>query len=111
MHFDVDGTALENEAWLRDAEPFQSIVFNFPHLGGATEDDVAKNQALLRDFFFATRPFLHATRGHVLVALRNTLFYNRWQIQDQARVSGFKLVRYVRASDAGAVRLATQETD
>lgn len=70
-------------------------MFNFPHLGGATEEDVAKNQALLRFFFYSTRKFLHPTQGHVLVALRNTLFYNRWKIQEQARASGFRLKKCV----------------
>ncbi|KAF1326696.1 hypothetical protein FI667_g8262, partial [Globisporangium splendens] len=92
VHFDVDGTALENETWLRSAgDKFHAIVFNFPHLGGATEEDVAKNQHLLCHFFYSTRPFLHPTRGQVLVALRNTLFYNRWKIQEQAQRSGFKM--------------------
>ncbi|ETI37881.1 hypothetical protein F442_16112 [Phytophthora nicotianae P10297] len=93
VHFDVDATHLEKENWLNGAQPFQSIVFNFPHLGGATEEDVANNQKLLRDFFYSTRPYLHPTRGQVLVSLRNTLFYNRWKIQEQAAASGFKLKR------------------
>ncbi|TYZ69103.1 hypothetical protein PybrP1_009911 [[Pythium] brassicae (nom. inval.)] len=93
VHFGVDGTALEREAWLRNAAPFHAVVFNFPHLGGATEEDVAKNQALLRGFFCSARPFLHAARGQVLVSLRNTLFYNRWRILEQARASDYKLVR------------------
>ncbi|KAE8987733.1 hypothetical protein PR003_g22626 [Phytophthora rubi] len=93
VHFGVDATHLEKESWLEAAEPFQSIVFNFPHLGGATEEDVANNQKLLRDFFYSTRQHLHPTRGQVLVSLRNTLFYNRWKIQEQAAASGFKMKR------------------
>jgi 25S rRNA (uracil2634-N3)-methyltransferase len=89
----VDATHLEKESWLNGALPFQAIVFNFPHLGGATEEDVANNQKLLRDFFFSARKFLHPTRGQVLVSLRNTLFYNRWNIQEQAAASGFQLKR------------------
>lgn len=98
VRFGVDGTALEREAWLQRAEPFHAVVFNFPHLGGATEEDVAKNQALLRGFFYSARPFLHAARGQVLVALRNTLFYNRWKVQEQARASGYKSIRCVRSA-------------
>ncbi|RLN44716.1 hypothetical protein BBO99_00003241 [Phytophthora kernoviae] len=94
VHFDVDATYLEQHNWLDEsATPFQSIVFNFPHLGGATEEDVVNNQKLLREFFYSTRKFLHPTRGQVLVSLRNTLFYNRWQIQEQAAASGLKLKR------------------
>ncbi|GMF13361.1 unnamed protein product [Phytophthora lilii] len=94
VYFDVDATHLEKESWLSKAQPFQSIVFNFPHLGGATEEDVANNQKLLKEFFYSTRQYLHPTRGQVLVSLRNTLFYNRWKIQEQAAASGFKLKRY-----------------
>ncbi|TMW64296.1 hypothetical protein Poli38472_012918 [Pythium oligandrum] len=93
VHYSVDATALEKEAWIHSVERFHSIAFNFPHLGGATEEDVEKNQELLRDFFYSTRAFLHPTQGQVLVALRNTLFYNRWDIEEQARISGFKLKR------------------
>ncbi|CAH0481177.1 unnamed protein product [Peronospora belbahrii] len=93
VHFSVDATCLEKEKWLNSAQPFHSIAFNFPHLGGATEADVANNQKLLRGFFYSTRQYLHPTRGQVLVSLRNTLFYNRWNIQEQAAVSGFQLKR------------------
>jgi 25S rRNA (uracil2634-N3)-methyltransferase len=54
---------------------------------------VEKNQELLRHFFYSTRNFLHPIQGEVLVSLRNTLFYNRWNIQEQAKRSGFKLKR------------------
>lgn len=91
VYFNVDATALEKQSWMLKEPPFHAIVFNFPHLGGATEEDVAKNQTLLRFFFFSTRRFLHPTQGQVLVALRNTLFYNRWKIQEQAVASGFRL--------------------
>ena len=95
MHFGIDATHLEKESWLTAVdEAFHSIVFNFPHLGGSTEADMAKNQNLLREFFYSTRQYVHPTRGQVLVALRDTLFYNRWNIQEQAAVSGFKLKRY-----------------
>ena len=94
MHFSVDATRLDKQSWLRAAAPFHSIVFNFPHLGGATEADVAKNQTLLRTFFYSTREYVHPTRGQVLVSLRDTLFYNRWNVQEQAAASGFKLKRY-----------------
>lgn len=93
VHFGVDGTALEKQAWLQKEPKFNCVVFNFPHLGGATEEDVVKNQTLLREFFYSSRSVLHPTQGQVLVALRNTLFYNRWEIEEQARQSGFKLKR------------------
>ncbi|CEG45547.1 Uncharacterized conserved protein [Plasmopara halstedii] len=93
VHFDVDATNLKKEKWLDEAHPFHMIVFNFPHLGGGTEEDVTNNQKLLKNFFYATREFLHPDRGHVLVSLRNTPFYRRWKIQEQAAASGFQLRR------------------
>ncbi|CAI5746651.1 unnamed protein product [Peronospora destructor] len=93
VHFDVNATCLKKEKWLNVAQPFHAIVFNFPHLGGSTEADVANNQKFLREFFYSTRQYLHPTRGQVLVSLRNTLFYNRWKIQEQAAVNGFQLKR------------------
>ncbi|CAI5724906.1 unnamed protein product [Peronospora effusa] len=93
VHFDVNATCLDKEKWLHVAQRFDAIVFNFPHLGGSTEADVANNQKLLRGFFNSTRQYLHPTRGQVLVSLRNTSFYNRWKIQEQAAVNGFQLKR------------------
>lgn len=93
MYYDVDATHLERQSWIEKEPPFHAVAFNFPHLGGATEEDVAKNQQLLRSFFYSTRKFLHPTQGQALVALRDTLFYNRWKIQDQATASGFRLKR------------------
>jgi 25S rRNA (uracil2634-N3)-methyltransferase len=94
VYYNVDATALEEQPWIHDVERFNNVAFNFPHLGGATEADVEKNQQLLRDFFYSTRAFLHPSHGQVLVALRDTPFYNRWKIEDQAKISGFKLKRY-----------------
>ncbi|KAI9915479.1 hypothetical protein PsorP6_007632 [Peronosclerospora sorghi] len=93
VHFNVNATCLEKESWISNTHPYHSIVFNFPHVGGGTEADVTSNQKLLRDFFYSTRKYLHPTRGQVLVSLRNTLFYNRWKIQEQAKMSGFNLKR------------------
>lgn len=93
VHFGVDATKLEKENWLKDAQHYQAIVFNFPHLGGATEVDVTNNQKMLRNFFFSARNYLDPNCGQVLVSLRNTSFYKRWKIQDQAAASGFQLRR------------------
>jgi hypothetical protein len=57
IHLSVDATALESQKWIRGAE-FDRIVFNFPHLGGATDEDIEKNQKLLFSFFQSARPFL-----------------------------------------------------
>ena len=96
MYLRVDATALEKQLWIRNEEysaGFPAIVFNFPHLGGATEEDIDKNQELLRQFFSSCRQFLHPSEGRVYVSLRNTPFYDRWDILDQARQSGYILKR------------------
>ena len=96
VHYDVDATKLEKEIWLKGVQLFQAIVFNFPHLGGATDVDVTNNQKMLRNFFFSARNYLDPIYGQVFVSLRNTPFYKRWKIQDQAAASGFQLKRCVK---------------
>ncbi|KAF0694840.1 Aste57867_14304 [Aphanomyces stellatus] len=91
IHIGVDATNLAKEKWIRK-ETFDRVVFNFPHLGGATEEDVEKNQDLLFRFFQSARPFDDA-KGEVHVALRNTPFYNRWDVAAQAQKAGFKAKR------------------
>ncbi|KDO25410.1 hypothetical protein SPRG_09352 [Saprolegnia parasitica CBS 223.65] len=92
IHVGVDATALEKQDWIH-TKSFDRILFNFPHLGGATEEDVQMNQDLLFRFFVSARPFLKTPRGEIHVALRNTLFYNRWNIQAQAERAGYTLKR------------------
>jgi 25S rRNA (uracil2634-N3)-methyltransferase len=89
---DVDATRMH--AQLEDGK-FHRIVFNFPHIGGATQEDVLLNQELLRDFFANARPRLNAA-GECHVALRRTLFYDSWDIVAQAERSGLRLVRVER---------------
>ncbi|ETW04560.1 hypothetical protein H310_03784 [Aphanomyces invadans] len=89
IHVGVDATNLKREQWIRNVT-FDRILFNFPHLGGATEDDVEKNQDLLHRFFKSARDFLDDSKGEIHVALRNTLFYNRWDVAGQAVRAGLK---------------------
>ncbi|OQR93041.1 hypothetical protein ACHHYP_02988 [Achlya hypogyna] len=92
IHVGVDATALGQQDWIHD-KSFDRILFNFPHLGGATEEDVEKNQNLLFRFFESARPFVNTPRGEVHVTLRNTLFYNRWDVEAQAERAGYSLKR------------------
>ncbi|KAF0748047.1 hypothetical protein AaE_007493, partial [Aphanomyces astaci] len=92
IHVGVDATNLARESWIQTLT-FDRIVFNFPHLGGATEEDVEKNQDLLWRFFQSARKYLDNSKGEVHVALRNTLFYNRWDVTAQATKAGLKLKR------------------
>ncbi|RQM27924.1 hypothetical protein B5M09_007520 [Aphanomyces astaci] len=96
IHVGVDATNLARESWIQTLT-FDRIVFNFPHLGGATEEDVERNQDLLWRFFQSSRKYLDNSKGEVHVALRNTLFYNRWDVTAQATKAGLKLKRYKEA--------------
>lgn len=107
-------------------ESFSRIIFNFPHLGGATQEDIKANQNLLSQFFLSARPLLippssrprpqSAPRspiallpgmslgskqaeddeymgGQIHVALRNTPFYESWDIEKLAKEQGLRLLR------------------
>lgn len=87
----VDATRLNDNDWLRAQAPtgYSRIVFNFPHIGGATVEDVEANRALVKDFFASSRSLLLPT-GSVIVSLRSTPFYDSWGIADLAASVGFK---------------------
>ena len=92
VHYNVDVTKLSKETWLKKTRSFHRIVFNFPHIGGSTEPDIVKNQRLLRQFFAAVSPYLlDHPKSFIIVSLRQTLFYDRWNIEEQASTAGLKL--------------------
>jgi hypothetical protein len=74
---------LTNSAFLTPhLKRFHRIGFNFPHVGGSSAEDVKQNQTLLYQFFKTVAPFSHpAPQGLVLVTLRDTPFYNSWEIK------------------------------
>jgi 25S rRNA (uracil2634-N3)-methyltransferase len=89
----VDATNLEeNEELEVGIDTFQRIVFNFPHIGGATTEDVQLNKTLLLDYFLSSKLFL-SSGGETHVTLRSTLFYESWDVVAQAKEAGFRLVR------------------
>lgn len=82
------------------------VVFNFPHVGGSTEDDTNANREVLRGFFRSCRDLLTLpTRsspsdkhddhlgGQVHVALRTTSFYRSWGLEELAAENGLKLLK------------------
>uniref|UniRef100_A0A0G4HYB9 25S rRNA (uridine-N(3))-methyltransferase BMT5-like domain-containing protein n=1 Tax=Chromera velia CCMP2878 TaxID=1169474 RepID=A0A0G4HYB9_9ALVE len=82
----VDARKLHFESRLA-GRSFSRIAFNFPHLGGASEEDIAKNQNLVRDFLHSAAWMLPQKEKHssnripqVLVTLRQTAFYERWAV-------------------------------
>jgi 25S rRNA (uracil2634-N3)-methyltransferase len=90
----VDATKLTSTTELDDfVGTFHRIVFNFPHIGGATQEDVRANQLLLREYFQQSLPFLHPSGGEAHVTLRSTTFYDSWDVVGQAEKAGMRLVR------------------
>ena len=85
----IDATKLDEYEW--DGEKFDRIVFNFPHVGGATKEDLLRNQALLREFFSSSKEILSGSSAEVHVSLRTTVFYNSWDIKKQGMRAGYKL--------------------
>lgn len=86
VYHGLDGTQIMEYFEQKDQSVenyFDRIVFNFPHLGGALLEDVAKNQEMLRSFFASASRALKST-GEIHVALRNTPFYESWNIHQLA---------------------------
>lgn len=92
--YNVDATKLDKDLIKCKTKTFDAVVFNFPHLGGATDEDVCKNQRLIQDFLQASRSFLNK-RGFVYITMRSNSFYDRWNVVAQAKQCGFRLERQV----------------
>ncbi|KAL9029890.1 MAG: hypothetical protein Q9196_001914 [Gyalolechia fulgens] len=74
---------------------FDRVVFNFPHVGGLTNDvnrQVRHNQELLVNFFKAAAPLL-APEGTIVVTIFEGEPYSLWNIRDLARHTGLKVGR------------------
>jgi len=98
--FGVDATRLADDESVRGAlaeasssgKPvFDTIVFNFPHTGGAKAEDIVRNRDVVRGFLQQGAKLLRlrggkrAGRGagvgaRILVALRKTPFYDGWRV-------------------------------
>ena len=77
VEFEVDATDLSRF----HASKFQRIVFNFPHLGGATQEDIAKNVGLCEIFLVQAQALL-SRKGQAHVTLRDSSFYLSWGVAD-----------------------------
>ncbi|KAJ3404253.1 hypothetical protein CcCBS67573_g00945 [Chytriomyces confervae] len=92
-------------------KPIHRIVFNFPHVGGGMDKDVKINRVMLDGFFREAHALLvlsheNANSGRfdssttgaaavsdfkVLVALRQTPFYEKFGLEELGTRNGFKL--------------------
>ncbi|KAI9027877.1 hypothetical protein DFJ74DRAFT_703938 [Hyaloraphidium curvatum] len=82
---ECDATELSSRPELEAVSGSMAIVFNFPHVSGASSqtEDIRHNRELLRAFFREARALLGKDgreTGRVVVALRNTPFYESWDL-------------------------------
>lgn len=56
---------------------FDRIIFIFPHTGG---QQAKPNQELLQQFLHEAQELLRNSNARVLIALRNSKFYNSWNL-------------------------------
>eukprot|EP00897_Mesotaenium_endlicherianum_P008883 jgi/Mesen1/8022/ME000426S07167 len=104
--FDVDATSLQTclhvgkkrrrsgEPCLLD-QPFDRVVFNFPHVGLGIKDEavnVQKNRDLLIGFFASATPLLQQG-GDIHVALKTGKPYTLWNAPALAQSAGLQLAR------------------
>ena len=99
----VDGTAIKECQELKTgALKFDTIIFNFPHVGG--KGNIKRNRQLLRDFFKSAVNFLEPLKGEVHVALckgqggtpmdcAERGYGNTWKAVEMAAESGLMLTR------------------
>ncbi|KAJ3208373.1 hypothetical protein HDU83_001075 [Entophlyctis luteolus] len=103
----VDATAISRDDRVRAAlhdvapkRPLNRVIFNFPHVGGGSDADVAANRRMLYAFFVQTRALMvdllqnPATATpppdcKILATLRNTPFYAKFTIELLASAAGF----------------------
>ncbi|KAJ3317340.1 hypothetical protein HDU76_001224 [Blyttiomyces sp. JEL0837] len=51
----VDAITMSTDSRITDHAPYDRVIFNFPHVGGSSTEDVKANQDLLRGFFSQCR--------------------------------------------------------
>ena len=105
----VDATALDDTEELSKGRKFHRIVFNFPHIGGGTQEDVKLNQELLREYFIQCLPRLHP-KGEAHVTLRGTIFYESWDVVGQAEMGGMRLARVEKFDTKKLMRYENKRT-
>lgn len=84
-------TSNDSGSNVQEEHKFDVIVFNFPHCGGSTQEDIERNREMLKGFFSVSKLLLRPGNGEVHIRLRDTPFYNSWNIEDIASPVGFFL--------------------
>ncbi|KAA8915079.1 hypothetical protein FN846DRAFT_924704 [Sphaerosporella brunnea] len=92
VHHSIDATALlKRRIFSKSSRRYDKIVFQFPHIGGATKDQdrqVRANQQLLLGFFKSAAPLLTPNMGNVIVTLFEGMPYELWNIRALAKEAG-----------------------
>lgn len=89
VEFGVDATKLHEDS---DGKPkFDSIIWMFPHPGGARPQVATAGAALLLDFFKSAERRLRPG-GKVAVTLRSDWYVRRWRPVEAAAAAGLKPV-------------------
>lgn len=94
--FNSDGTSHNDSRAGRGERGWDTISFNFPHVGGKSTDvnrQVRANQSLCVAFFEAALPLLAPKTGIVLITLFEGEPYTLWNIKDLARHAGYRVER------------------
>ena len=77
---------------------FDKVVFNFPHVGGSTNEAVLLNQNVLSGFMKAlaeAKVVSKSTKSQLHITLRSTLFYDSWEVEKLGEENGFDFVKKI----------------
>jgi len=89
---DAGGHVVPNDGTLPQ---FDRIIFNFPHAGGSSHEDIVANRALLKGFFESAGRLVKDHIGEIHVSLRRNKFYDSWKILNVAKATGLMLFKEV----------------
>jgi len=80
IHYEMDGTALENDSRLDP--PYDCVIFNFPHVGLSIQDqekNILANQALVTGFLESAACVCHDT-STICITTKKGEPYESWKV-------------------------------
>ena len=93
----MDATKLDEDKRLSndDSLPFDRVIFNFPHTGveGSTIESIKSNEQLLFGYFTSASQIINPL-GQIHLTLRDTTFYQSWNMPEQAKLANLSLIKY-----------------